>query len=912
MFQDYNNDRLTLLEPLLENKQAFLLGKPWLFNPEQIRFKLGETLSDLKIPYHLGKEDDEIIEESITGLVSILKDRYHKEEAEPDKRKQHTFSTVTTTKSEPLLDTTYWIGIFKQNSLEKKLAEDILNTTPLIDSAILKRWLDKDGKGQRLLQWTIGIMEKTLEEEAGNESGEMTSYMALLGIIAAIRNKKERIKDIHIKGTSLERIDLSTGFTLFMTIRAALEALFVKIKNSESIYFNPITETVLKSAIIPQSFLLIPSVLLNSSLNPYGIRSEAVRAISPFIPDPSEWSGGFAEIIETAYKGISKDKGAVEELSSYCLTTRIRGHIIDYLMQYDLPGTKGHELFYDLYREDRQMQLRDPRTLETISSLLSELTSKYAKDRERIQKFSSFQALIDTLRKPKNIAKWAKSDEGVGIIKDKIRGMLAYKLDSHTSRFTRGSSEAMVDRREKFSGELLLEEFKNGRLYRFSNDRREILHGLTIEQEGQLIIDMKDFTKKTLKLKEIAMADFMKENFYEPILSAAKKYGIESGLVDKEAGISLNGLPGDAAIFSGDVANLISLAEGINKIIKEYRSKVKEKFLPKLDKHIQTIHEKYLQEQRRVAEEKEDLLELAGDDESLITLGADVEELIDDISREELEAVITEEMDAGLFISFGVKAETMILESKDGPLESPLKVAIGEKINEASRGTSRSHAVMDKLAMLLEREKLKRNNADILNPFEVHIDKIYSIRISGELEDMLESDLGDRTQSEKSELIDRLFEEYINDLEKLRQDMPPSSLKALNINTQIYNKGHALSKEALNAFIKETTGRRFFFKKELQASEFDIAIQERFFFPNDPLELWFGVEITKGIEKVSIFSRTGELVFKGFESSPPTEVYEILDSDGSFYKALLNIHFKEWFNDAKTAANAEYKAQSEK
>ncbi|MEE9542160.1 MAG: hypothetical protein V3V95_00060, partial [Thermodesulfobacteriota bacterium] len=581
------------------------------------------------------------------------------------------------------------------------------------------------------------------------------------------------------------------------------------------------------------------------------------------------------------------------------------------LMQYDLPGTKGHELFYDLYREDRQTQLRDPKTLDTLSSLLSELSIKYAKDQERVEKFSSFQALIDTLRRPKNIAKWAKSDEGIGIIKEKIKGFLAYKLDTHAGRFTRGSSEAMVNRREKFSGDLLLEEFNNGRLYRFSNDRRDILHGLTIEQEGQLIIDMKDFTKKTLKLKEIAMADFMKENFYEPILSAAKKYGVDKGLVDKESGISLNGLPGDAAIFSGNVAHLVSLAEDISKVIMEYRTKVKEKFLPKLDKHIQTIHEKYLSEKKRVADEKEDLKELAGDDESLIILGEDVDELINDISREELEAVITEEMDAGLFITFGVKAETMLLETKDGTTETPVKVAIGEKINEASRGTSRSHAVMNKLAMLLDREKIKRNNKDLLNPFEVHIDNIYSIRITQELEDMLESDLDDRSSSEKSELINRILDEYINDLEKLRQDMPPSSLKVLNIGTQIYNKGHALSKEALNAFIKETTGRKFFFKKVLRADELDTAIQEKFFFPKKLLELWFGVEIKKGVEKVFIFSRTGELVFKGFESSPPTEVYEILDSNGAFYKALLAIHFKEWFDNAKTDANAEYKAMSE-
>jgi hypothetical protein len=154
------------------------------------------------------------------------------------------------------------------------------------------------------------------------------------------------------------------------------------------------------------------------------------------------------------------------------------------------------------------------------------------------------------------------------------------------------------------------------------------------------------------------------------------------------------------------------------------------------------------------------------------------------------------------------------------------------------------------------------------------------------------------------------MDEYLNDLEKLRQDMPASSMKVLNIGTQIYNKGHALSKEALNAYIKESSGRKFFFKKELFVSEFNDAIQDKFFFPNNRLELWFGVEVSKGVEKVIIFSKTGALTFKGFESSPPTEVYEILDIDEPFYRALISIHFSDWFTEAKSAADDQYKAMS--
>ena len=907
MFSSYNNDRISLFEPLFKNREIFMSGQPWLLDPANIRFKLGETLTDLKIPYHLGKEDEDIVEEAITSLVTLLKERYHKESLDQPKIKiQRTFSSTPSSKSEPLIDTTYWLGIFKQNSLEINLANNTLRTTPLVDSAILKKWLDKDGNGYKLLQWMIALLEKTLTEEAGDEKGEMTSYMALTAAIAAIREKKERIKDFTIKGASLERIDIATGFTLFMTIRAAADALFEKIKTSESIYCNPATESILKSAIIPESFLLIPSVLLSSSLNPYGIRSETAQLLSPYVSDIAEWPDSSQELINESMTKLRSDKESTREVLTYCLTTRLREYIIDYLLQYDLPGTTGNQLFYNLYREDRHKHLLDPRTLDSLSTLLIELMTKYTKDTERIEKFAACQNLIAILRSEKTIIKEAPSEQATEMISNMIKSFIVYKFDSHVAHFTKGSSEAMIDRRDKYSGDQLMEEFKNGRLYRFSTDRREILRGLTIKQEGQLIIDMKDFTKKTLKLKEIAMADFMKENFYEPILRVAKKYGIDKGLVDKDAGITLNGLPGDAAIFSGGVGNLISLAEDISKVIREYREKVKEKFLPKLDKHIKTIHEKYLSERRRVAEERVDFKVLSGGDKNLLTLEDEVEELINDISRDELEAAITEEMAAGLFISYGVKAETMLLEAKDGTSEPPVMVAIGEKINEASRGTGRSQAVMNKLAVLLQNEKNKKRNNDLINPFEVHIDKIYNIRISRELEVMLEQEISDDSGVEKPTLFDTLMDEYMNDLEKLRQDMPANSMKTLHIDTQIYNKGHALSKEALNAYIKEATGRKFFFKKLLPVTELTPGIQEKFFFPRAINEFWFSVEVTKGSQKVEIFTRVGELIFKGFESSPPTEIYEIIDRDGPFFSAILEEHFQGWFSEAQKTANSLY------
>ena len=147
---------------------------------------------------------------------------------------------------------------------------------------------------------------------------------------------------------------------------------------------------------------------------------------------------------------------------------------------------------------------------------------------------------------------------------------------------------SLADRRGEFNQNMLVEEYNRGRLYRFSVDDWTILKTLATEEEGQLFIDMKDFTRKTLKVKEIAMAEFMNEHFYKPILSAAAQYSAGIGVSSDERGITLTNLPGDAAIFSGGVSYLIALARDIQQIIRRYRDQLAQKLPPMRNEEIST------------------------------------------------------------------------------------------------------------------------------------------------------------------------------------------------------------------------------------------------------------------------------------------------------------------------------------
>ncbi len=486
-----------------------------------------------------------------------------------------------------------------------------------------------------------------------------------------------------------------------------------------------------------------------------------------------------------------------------------------------------------------------------------------------------------------------------------VSAFYAASFDEHVDKYAGLMRVYLADRRAEFDDKMLFDEYTRGRLYRFSLDDRPILSTLARGEEGQLFVDMKDFTKKTLKVKEIAMAEFMKEYFYSPILDAAIRYGTGSGLLADEWGIRLNSLPGDAAIFSGGVANLVALAHDIEKIIRQYREKLLKRLPPVKEELLSEDVHRDFAARRETLKKTRTALERAlagGDNEArtkLVRLGGE-EQKLEKSFGEKLEAAIETEIEAGLFISYGVKAEIMLIEGKEDFTEQ-IKVAIAEKINEAARGAYRNPMVRAKLEMLLENERHKRKNTELQYPFDIYIDRTYVLRMTPELDKAIENLVAGKAEVDEKAIAQVVATRYYNDLKNLKKGAPLSTLRLLASSTDIYNKGQAITNQALEAYIKETKGERFFFKKDVRVSELHGSIRDIFFFPAGELELWFGIEVKEGVELIEGFVRSGEMVFKGFESEPPTVVYEILNNEGPFFKALREHHFRVWLEAARKA-----------
>ena len=896
-------DRMSLYDAMLAAGMDIAGGRHWTLEPETLRFKHGVTLAELKVPYHMGGDDELCVDEAARSLLTLLVKRF--EYSGPERRESAAARLPLAGFTPTIKDRTFRTDIFITDSAEKKTACAILATVPNMDSAMLAVWFGADGYGRRLIKWISEIFDKALKEEA-RIGTEPTSYLLLLSVINLIIKKKEEVKGFRIKGFSYERAELTIGLTLFTTLRCAVAGLFDRLSETRASYYNPTTEAILLSALAPRTFLSIPANLMVSGPNPYGISSETYDMLNPYLIPFTETRSSTKEIVRFVLTHIEDDNEIMAAVKWQSSVRRLRQAILRYLMEVDLPGAKAHEELYGLYNEDRHIKafLADPKAGIELGKSLEDVKAALAKDQRRVELITGLQKVLASYKKPafSDFLK-GRQEEPAEDVSAVIECAYAARFDAHINGFVNIMRTYLADRRGEYDTNTLTDEYARGRLYRFSNDDRPVLKTLTLEEEGQLFIDMKDFSRKTLKMKEIAMVDFMKEYFYAPILHAAARYSVGSIYATKETGIRLTNMPGDAAIFSGGVANLVALANDIQRIINSYRKQLMLRLPPGSSAEaVGSVHRSFEARKEELKHKRTDLFRAlerkeAGAEARMAALGEE-EHRLENNYRDELEAVVTNELEAGLYISYGAKAETAIIDAKEAAY-GMAKVAIGEKINEAARGTARNSMVRAKLEMLLEHERVKRKSKLLNYAFDTYIDRIYSVKMPIELDAAFERLAASRKSAVADAMARVMGKEFVGDLQKIVNGEAFSTLRLITVTTDIYNKGQAISFEALHAYIRERRGTRRFFKKIIKAAYLSEHIKELFFFPSETLEFIFGYEVERGIEIVECFSRVGEVIFKGFEASTPIVIYEIVKVDGSFFQALIQEHFQPWKAEAE-------------
>jgi hypothetical protein len=415
-------------------------------------------------------------------------------------------------------------------------------------------------------------------------------------------------------------------------------------------------------------------------------------------------------------------------------------------------------------------------------------------------------------------------------------------------------------------------EWEGGRLYRLSPRAGAILRQSAERPTGHLFADVKDFTRRTSLLGQASMAEFLRREFYVPILTAAKEhFGGMQHLADR-GGVSLNNLLGDAVSFTGGIDGMVSLARAIRAQFAAYAMRLaREVSSEVVARQIAAIEEAQaaaLGAARAVRAEVDAALaaEPPGTPRHAAARARAGRARLEEVRlAEERERALArargEALEAGTFISFGAPPLVVAIEDE---VFGRNRVAIAEKINESARGTARAPAARARADAALSRERARRGSPALAHAWSVFIGQPLTLAIPAHVEDAA---LGLWRSGDHQGAMRALST-------PARDGLEAAAREAGERPGDIYNSGAALSEEALEAFLAEVEGARVIRRLRLAPEEIPEPLRARWFFGEGPQEL---VACFQGPRLAELFRRVGRAGFKGLGG---VVVWELCAEDG--------------------------------
>ncbi len=925
-------------------------GSIWNDFLRRLPLTLGESLAERVAPYSVSDSVLQAFHRGVDGLVDLIKRR-----ADPDYDQEKQSALLPDESARVVLrPRRFCPRTIREESPHRSVVRLGLLESPELDAGLMESWLTRPGGGQELCEKLKKPLSKALAAARGQPDLSGAALLTHLATLQTLLAAKERIKSERVKNLSYARLERAVGMGLHACFnRVVRDALS---DHPQHLAGTPeYTDTlIILVSLGPLLFFSTGSVELSEDVNPYGLSEEVEELLDPIYRSLLE-SGNTPRYLLNECLRIAYNRPALlEALTRQAAGEAFRRLALDHLMAAEDPAWPGDRLLAEaFYKNDALLVLLE----ETAS--LNQLVPEYL---QRLREWSRAEeppAAMNRLcafleQTQAGGPPWKKSQHDPVLLRGLLERFLLFRLDEFACAHIQKELKRVVDRRRDCSTAALIREYEGGRLYRVSDDDLPLIKTRVAAEEAQVFVDLKGFTRRTARAKELVMAEFLKAEFYEPILEAAKAY--YSGLAAEAGGetVKLVNLLGDAVAFSGDIVSIVGLAQDIQRISQDYSKKLEElapeeedgafsalrrqvessraaiaaalekkhselhalkqelsrrgslrpaqmveqlqqdfqdQFnrlqlehqsvqarakatrdpdekarLTELARRLRGAHERLNGQRQRVLKRinksrSEERTRLLGDllGQRHLKEAREVEDALRALQQEDrtlLDAMEEERtlrmgmgLEAGLFISYGAASEQIEIDDDIWGLH---RVSISERINEAARGTARNLTVKRWLDQELAAARMERADPMLEPPFRVYIAPTQTPGM-------------DRDES----------------------------------HNDIHNLGEAISEPGLDAYIKKTRADRFFFRIQVRPAELHPEIQERFFFVEDMLTLLVSRPLDESGRPEEVFRYAGQVLFRGFEVTRPTRVYEILRADGPFVQLLMKHHLQDWLAEAE-------------
>ncbi len=824
-------------------------------DPGRLRFSLGTTPGDPRIPVQVAPDASGLVQAAAADLALFLSTAHRHFVAADD------LDRLVMSEGYALLPMVApTLGPSGGGLDLRAAAQSGLSAHPALTGGILCAWMGPGGRGRSLTALWIGAMKGALAEMRASEPEEETPLIAALALHGEMLAGAEAARE-RLAGPPADRyLRSALGLGLWVAARTGVHRAWRDAGRPAGDPLLLKLEAVLAPGPLLGRAKLAGATLYGCDLGAGMPRAEEEVARLAGGAAPDAVAGDLATLLLADPAAAQRAALAVavgrmrDLLAGALLAAEAGGHgnlLAALRERLTAPGALGDALAEEPGRRALKAECAPGEALPgEASQILAEVGRVLRRYKARDPAAAFGLPLEKACREYGACLAAAYCDAALERWMQPARRALARR----TGHETEAGAEA---------------EWEGGRLYRISARSGPILKQARQQRHGQLFADVKDFTRRTGLLGQAAMAEFLRTEFYGPILGAAKRfYGGMSHLSDR-GGVSLNNLLGDAISFTGDVESLVALAIEIRRILADYGSRLQRQVssqgVARQLADLESRHREALARVRRDVALARDALEKASPGSAaqvealaqVTRLGAE-EERLGREHEHEVARARGEGLEAGVFISFGALPQVVLI---DDEVFGQNRVAIGDKINESARGTNRSPLGRARADAELEAERTARKRPRLEHAWAVFVDHPLTVALPAHVERgaLAAARAGD-TAGALQAVAGPVREALAEAARGLGSEEPG----------ELYNAGAALSQEALDAFLDAIRKARLTREVVLDPAAVPEELRSRWFYGSAPQPL-VATFHTDG-RPAELFRRAGRAAFKGLGDVPVWEI----------------------------------------
>jgi hypothetical protein len=827
---------------------------------ERLRFSLGTSLADLAVPVEVTEEARAIVR-GAAAEVALLLATHHRgfvPEEDVDRlmlREDYAALPAAAARLGP--------GEGGPDLRAAGLVAPAIH--PALTGGLVAAWMGRGGRGRSLVALCIEVLRRAFEEMLADRGREETPLLVALALAAELSGA-DRGLAARLPAPPLDRY--LRGAALGATWLAARTALARVWRESGRPADDPLLAR-LEAALSPVAVLGGRAALASGGVTLHGCE------LSPGLPRAEELVARLAQggDAEAARADLAAALAADDDLA------RRAEHAVAVARARDLLGAgiaSAEEAGADGALDRLRAVFSAPGALAAALAGEEERRA-LGRDLARASPGGDAGGLLE--RAARLVQAWRPREPAAAVGLDRRAAQGEYALaatallaDAAVERLAAAARRVVSPRtgREAEGGADV--EWESGRLYRLAARPGPILRDAVERPTGHLFADVKDFTRRTALLGQASMAEFLRNEFYLPILVAAKEhFGGMQHLADR-GGVSLNNLLGDAVSFAGRIDEMIALAKAIRAQFAAYAARlareISSEAVAKQIAAIEAAHAGTLEAARKERAAAEAALKAAPPDApahaalaARVARARTAEARLAAERGRALGRARGEVLEAGVFVSHG---PAPVVVAIDDEVFGRNRVAIAEKINESARGTARVASARQRADAALARERARRRDPSMGHAWSVFVGQPLQLAVPTDVEDEA---LRLLRAGDAAGALRALGAPVRDALEAAAREVARAG--------DVYNSGAALSEEALEAYLGEVGGRREVRRVDVAPAEIPEALRARWWFGDEPhaLVACFG----RDGHVAELFRRVGPAAFKGLGG---VVVWELCDDGG--------------------------------